>query len=83
MKNTSLLSKTLEDAGYKLIVKPTLNIVAFQSENTQLLAKKLCRQGWFVSYVPRYDCIRVVLMPHTKTQHAKEFIEVLRKTEKL
>ena len=66
MENTRLLANGLVSAGFKLVVEPTLNLVAFRGDNTKGLAEKLWRRGWFVSYVPRYDCIRIVVMPHVK-----------------
>ena len=83
MKTTKLLADGIEKAGFKLVVEPTLNIVAFRSENTRGLAEKLRERGWFVSYVPRYDCIRIVVMPHVKRKHAVAFLEDLREIEKL
>lgn len=77
MKTTKLLADGIQEAGFKLIVEPTLNILAFRSSDTKLLAEKLCRQGWFISYVPRYDCIRIVVMPHVKKQHALAFLKDL------
>ena len=77
MKTTKLLADELRNAGFTLVVEPTLNIVAFRSENTKLLAEKLWERGWFVSYVPRYDCIRIIIMPHVKKQHAFAFLKDL------
>jgi tyrosine decarboxylase/aspartate 1-decarboxylase len=76
MKTTQLLADGLSEAGFKLVVEPTLNIVAFRSDKgTKHLAEKLWESGWFVSYVPRYDCIRIVVMPHVKKQHAVAFLK--------
>jgi tyrosine decarboxylase/aspartate 1-decarboxylase len=76
MKTTRLIAGGLTDAGFRLVVEPTLNMVAFRSNSgTKLLAEKLRRQGWFVSYVPRYDCIRIVVMPHVKKRHALAFLK--------
>ena len=84
MKNTRLLADGLNEAGFKLVVEPTLNIVAFRSDKgTKHLAEKLWENGWFVSYVPRYDCIRIVVMPHVKKHHAKAFLKDLAEIEKL
>lgn len=83
MKNTMILAEGLTEAGFELVMQPTLNIVAFRSQNTQTLAKKLIENGWFVSYVPRYDCIRIVVMPHTKKRHTEAFLFDLRRVEKL
>ena len=84
MKNTKLLSDGLTEAGFQLVVKPTLNIVAFRGDKgTKRLAEKLWESGWFVSYVPRYDCIRVVVMPHVRKKHALAFLKDLAEIEKL
>ena len=84
MKTALLLAGGLADAGFKLVVEPTLNMVAFRSNSgTKRLAEKLRRQGWFVSYVPRYDCIRIVVMPHVRKQHVLAFLKDLVAIEKL
>jgi tyrosine decarboxylase/aspartate 1-decarboxylase len=83
MKITHVLRDGLKDIGFNLIVEPTLNIVAFRSQlNTKRLAEKLWEKGWFVSYVPRYDSIRIVIMPHVKKRHALAFLKDLREIEK-
>jgi tyrosine decarboxylase/aspartate 1-decarboxylase len=84
MKTTQLLADGLSDAGFKLVVEPTLNIVAFRSDKgTKHLAENLWESGWFVSYVPRYDCIRIVVMPHVKKQHVIAFLKDAIKCERL
>ena len=84
MKTTRLLADRLTDAGFKLVVEPTLNMVAFRSSHgTKRLAEKLRQQGWFISYVPRYDCIRIVVMPHVKKRHALAFLKDASRIEKL
>jgi tyrosine decarboxylase/aspartate 1-decarboxylase len=75
MKSTRVLADGLKKSGFSLVVEPTLNIVAFRSAyGTKQLAEILWRQGWFVSYVPRYDCIRIVVMPHVKKKHVLAFL---------
>ena len=83
MKNTNLLALKLKEAGFSLMAEPTLNLVAFKSHNSRTLVEKLWRAGWYVSYVPRYDCVRVVVMPHVKRRHIVAFIEDLSRIEKL
>ena len=83
MKNTKLLANGIENAGFKLVVEPTLNLVAFRCDNTKRLAEKLWLRGWFVSYVPRYDCIRLVVMPHVRKRHIAAFLLELGQIEKL
>jgi tyrosine decarboxylase/aspartate 1-decarboxylase len=82
IKNTQLIAKGLKKLGFKLIVEPELNLLAFKSENTTALAMKMAKRGWFISYVPRYDCIRIVIMPHVKRNHILTFLKDL-ETEKL
>ena len=74
---TKLLSSGLESLGFKLVTQPTLNIVAFRCSNSKLLAGTLRQRGWFVSYVPRLDCVRIVVMPHLKNRHVTAFVKDL------
>jgi tyrosine decarboxylase/aspartate 1-decarboxylase len=83
MKNTELLTDGLKKVGFKLVIEPELNLVAFRGEDTQGLAEKLRGRGWFVSYVPRYDCIRIVMMPHVKKQNVLAFLKDVDETKKL
>jgi tyrosine decarboxylase/aspartate 1-decarboxylase len=83
MKNTQLLAEGIEKLSFKLVVEPSLNLVAFRSKNTKGLAEKLWNRGWFVSYVPRYDCLRIVVMPHVKRRHVVAFLKNLSEIEKL
>ena len=77
IKNTATLAKGLKKIGFEVLCEPQLNIVAFRSNNTGKLAEILWRKGWFISYIPKYDCIRVVLMPHTKQKHVAAFLNDL------
>jgi tyrosine decarboxylase/aspartate 1-decarboxylase len=84
MKTTRLMADGLWEAGFKLVLEPTLNIVAFRSSgNTKEFAEKLWEKGWSVSYVPRYDCIRLIIMPHVKKRHALSFLKDISQIEKL
>jgi tyrosine decarboxylase/aspartate 1-decarboxylase len=82
MKNTNLLAEGVKKVGFELVVEPTLNIFGFRSRNTKSLYESLWARGWFVSYVPRYDCIRIVVMPHVKRKHTAEFLQDLVEIEK-
>jgi len=77
MRRTKFLSSRLEALGFKLVSQPTLNIVAFQGSNSKLLSGKLRQRGWFVSYIPRLDCIRIVVMPHLRKRHIMAFLKDL------
>ncbi|NLF88439.1 tyrosine decarboxylase MfnA [Candidatus Bathyarchaeota archaeon] len=74
IKNAHVLARGLEKIGYTLLCEPQLNIVAFKAKNTKQLSETLWRKGWYVSYIPRYDCIRVVVMPHVKRRHISAFL---------
>jgi tyrosine decarboxylase/aspartate 1-decarboxylase len=74
---TRLLSSGLESIGFKLVTQPTINIVAFHCRNSKLLAETLRGHGWFVSAVPRLDCIRIVVMPHLRRRHITSFLKDL------
>lgn len=78
MKTTQMLAHGLKGGGFSLVTEPTLNMVAFRDgDNTKLLAGKLWQKGWGISYVPRYDCVRVVIMPHVKRQNVLAFLKDL------
>jgi tyrosine decarboxylase/aspartate 1-decarboxylase len=74
---TRFLASRLEKLGFQLVTHPALNIVAFRSKNSRLLSQKLQQRGWFVSYIPRLDCIRIVVMPHLKKRHLAAFLKDL------
>jgi tyrosine decarboxylase/aspartate 1-decarboxylase len=74
LQNTRLLVGGIQKAGFSLVCEPDLNVVAFRGKETRRLSERLWRRGWYVSYIPRYDCIRVVLMPHVKLRHVRAFL---------
>jgi tyrosine decarboxylase/aspartate 1-decarboxylase len=76
---TSYVTEAIKSSGLELVVKPTLNILAFRTSNSKATAQELRRMGWFVSYVPRLDCIRIVIMPHVKKRHLELFLTDLDK----
>ncbi len=82
MDVTTFLYEGLEEAGFEVLLRPTMNIIAFRDTNPKLLMKKLQQRGWFVSYVPRLKCLRVVLMPHSTVQHITDFLNCLRDLSK-
>jgi len=79
---TRYLTEAIKSSGLELVIKPTLNIMAFRTSNSKATAQELGRRGWFVSYVPRLDCIRIVIMPHVKKRHLKAFLRDLDKSTK-
>jgi tyrosine decarboxylase / aspartate 1-decarboxylase len=81
MELTTFLYEGLEVAGFEVLLRPTMNIVAFRSANTNLLVDKLRQEGWYVSYVRRLNCIRIVIMPHTTKEHITHFLNILSELE--
>jgi tyrosine decarboxylase / aspartate 1-decarboxylase len=81
MKTTEQLFEGIEKLGFEVLVRPTLNIVTFRGSDTKALVAELRRLGWFVSYVPRLDCVRVVIMPHTKRTHVAAFLKCLNEVQ--
>ena len=82
MNLTTYLYEGLEEVGFEVLLRPTMNILAFRNANPRLLADKLRQRGWCVSFVPRLNCIRVVLMPHSTKQHITDFLQCLRELGK-
>ena len=75
-KTTRIITEGLKNQGFELLAEPELNVIGFRSSvGTKNLAEKLSGLGWFVSYIPRYDCVRIVVMPHVKRRHASNFLE--------
>lgn len=74
---TNLLASQLKKRGLTLVMEPALNIVAFRAKDAKYLAAILRQRGWFVSYVPRFNCIRIIVMPHTKKKHIMAFLKEL------
>ncbi len=82
INNTQTLATHLKKSGFKLLCEPTLNILAIKTPNPQQLTQQLAKQGWYVSTIPRYSSIRVIIMPHIKRSNIITFQEALCKTEK-
>jgi tyrosine decarboxylase/aspartate 1-decarboxylase len=62
-----------------VVTKPTMNVVGIKSDtvDVSLIFQELRKHGWAVSLFPNF--IRVVIMPHTKPEHIKNFLEDLKK----
>jgi len=79
MKITELLAEGIEKSGFKLIRKPELNIVAFESDEIKIekIASELEKKGWMVSISAYPKAIRIVVMPHINDEHVEEFLKDL------
>jgi tyrosine decarboxylase / aspartate 1-decarboxylase len=81
MELTNLLAHGIRESGFELVTEPELNIVAFISPEMSLweVADKLEEKGWAVSISSYPRAIRIVVMPHLKREHIKEFLADLSK----
>ncbi|MDD3754086.1 MAG: tyrosine decarboxylase MfnA [Methanobacterium sp.] len=79
MEITHILAEGVEKAGFELITRPELNIVAFRSSKIPVeeLAQKLEDKGWAVSLASYPRAIRIIVMPHLKLEHIRAFIDEL------
>lgn len=79
MEITHILAEGVEKAGFELITRPELNIVAFRSSKIPVeeLAQKLEDKGWAVSLASYPRAIRIIVMPHLKLEHIRAFIDDL------
>jgi tyrosine decarboxylase/aspartate 1-decarboxylase len=70
--------------GVNIVTQPAINVVGIKSDimDVWLIAQELRKRGWAVSLFPSH--IRIVVMPHVKPSHIKNFLEDLEKiTEEL
>lgn len=70
--------------GVDLVARPTMNIVGLKSDtfDVRQISDELRSRGWAVSLFPNH--IRIVIMPHVKEVHIREFVEDLKEiTDKL
>ena len=79
MEVTEFLAEGIEKSGFKLIRKPELNLVAFKSDEIEIddIVGELEDKGWAVSVSAYPRAIRIVVMPHIKMEHAKEFLDAI------
>ncbi len=81
MDITQMLANGIEESGFKLIREPQLNLVAFKSEEIEIeeIVDEIEGYGWKVSVSSYPKAIRIVVMPHIKEKHVREFTEHLSK----
>ncbi|NYB51560.1 MAG: tyrosine decarboxylase MfnA [Methanobacteriaceae archaeon] len=79
MEITSILAEGVEKAGFDLVTRPELNIVAFRSKRIPVeeIARKLEDKGWAVSMASYPKAIRIIVMPHLKLEHIEAFLRDL------
>lgn len=80
MEITNILADGVKKAGFELVTRPELNIVAFSSSEIPVeeIALRLEDRGWAVSLASYPKAIRIIVMPHLKLEHIEAFIDDLR-----
>jgi tyrosine decarboxylase/aspartate 1-decarboxylase len=65
--------------GLGVVIEPTLNVIGIKSDRVavRLVFQELKKRGWAVSLFPSF--IRIVIMPHTKISHIRNFLEDLKR----
>ncbi len=73
-------NKLMQMDDVNVIVKPELNVVAFNVSDMKVnkLKEELLKKGWRVSNTVNPYAIRLVLMPHVKKEHIDNFLVDLR-----
>lgn len=76
-----LTAKMVEEAqklGFEPLLEPVMNVVALKTPNPDFVREQLLRKfGWNVSITRDPRSLRLVLMPHNKTQDIDEFLQDL------
>lgn len=81
MEITNILADGVKKAGFELVTRPELNIVAFTSSKMSVdeIARRLEGKGWAVSLASYPKAIRIIVMPHLKLEHVEAFLADLEK----
>lgn len=80
MDNTYFFYEELKKIGYEVVVKPELNIIAFNHPHIEAneFSNLLDEKGWKVSVSSCPVAIRIVLMNHITKDHLKELLKDLK-----
>ncbi len=79
MKLTHQLVAGIEEIeGLAVVSPPTMNVVGIKSDviDAEILAQQIRTLKWAVALFPKH--IRVVVMPHVKSSHIKNFLDDLK-----
>lgn len=84
MKNMAYAEDKIKTMGLRLVVKPSLNVLAVKVKKPSLIVNELTKKGWKVNKMQRYSAIRLVFMPHVTRKVIDRFLpdfeKVCRKT---
>ena len=79
MNTTYYAQEKIKGMGLKLVVNPTMNILAIKLKRPSIVVDNLTKHGWKVNYMRRLSAIRIVIMPHITNKVVDEFLPYLRK----
>ncbi len=82
MENTEYIVKRAEEYGLNILAPPEMNIVNIQMKNVKKAKQILVKRGWGISINPKYESIRVVLMPHVNKDVIEKFLKDLKNIKK-
>ncbi len=77
MENTRYLVDELGALGFKPIIKPVMNVVAFGTDDAERIRSEMDKKGWKISTVRNPKGIRIVVMPYVTKAVIDEFTEAL------
>jgi len=77
METVAYAAQRLKDAGYTLVMKPELNLLAIKVCDPRDVADRLSNKKWKVGEDEAHGCIRIVCMPHVKKTLIDDFISDL------
>jgi tyrosine decarboxylase / aspartate 1-decarboxylase len=80
MDNTFYTVKKINDIGLKLVLKPTMNIIAIKLNNPEKIVALLTKKGYKINKMDRLSSARIVFMPHVTKKIITKFLPVLEKT---
>lgn len=75
---TKYLAEEIKKLSLELVMEPVLNIVTFKVKSAEKVVSCLKKRGWVVSLPTYPKSVRIVVMPHIKKQHIKNFLKELK-----
>jgi len=79
MDLTEYTKNKIKDIGLKIVIDPTMNVIAIKLKNPSKVVQKLNKLNWKVNKMERLSSIRIVIMPHITKKIIDDFIPDLKK----
>ncbi len=78
MEATEYLVRRAREEGFSVPFEPEMNIVNIQVRNARKIRDYMMRRGWSVSANPKYETLRIVVMPHVTERVIEDFLKELK-----